>query len=76
MNNNNNQMMPPPPTGLLNSEGHAAGILSPENLAHHGTASSLNYKDWDFNDVAGWLEEHLKLPQYRDVFGKLTAIIK
>jgi hypothetical protein len=53
--------MPPPPTGLLQGELNG-GMLQPENLAHHGTASSLNYKDWDFNDVAGWLEEHLKLP--------------
>jgi len=43
--------------------------LQPENLAHHGAASSLNYKDWDAEDVSGWLEEHLKLPQYKDVFG-------
>ena len=46
------------------------GVLQPENLAHHGTASSLNYKDWDANDVACWLDEHLKLPQYKEVFGK------
>ena len=48
----------------------ANGIIHPENLAHHGTASSLNYKDWDLNDVAGWLEEHLKLLQYKEVFGR------
>jgi hypothetical protein len=50
---------------------HAVGglLIQPENLAHHGTASSLNYKDWDMNDVGGWLEEHLKLPQYKDIFG-------
>jgi hypothetical protein len=59
--NNNINCMPPPPTGLLQGELNG-GMLQPENLAHHGTASSLNYKDWDFNDVAGWLEEHLKLP--------------
>jgi hypothetical protein len=37
-------------------------ILNPDNLAHHRTASSLNYKDWDFADVSAWLEEHLKVP--------------
>jgi|APCry1669190288_1035285.scaffolds.fasta_scaffold168996_1 hypothetical protein len=42
--------------------GGACPLIQPENLAHHGTASSLNYKDWDSNDVLGWLEEHLKLP--------------
>ena len=51
----------------------ANGIIHPENLAHHGTASSLNYKDWDLNDVAGWLEEHLKLLQYKEVFGKFAS---
>ena len=39
-------------------------IFNPNNLAHHQTASSLDYKDWDHNDVSGWLEDHLKLPQY------------
>ena len=72
--NNNINSMPPPPTGMIQGEmnggGAGGGFLQPETLAHHGTASSLNYKDWDFNDVAGWLEEHLKLPQYKDVFGK------
>jgi hypothetical protein len=67
--NNNINSMPPPPTGMIQGDmngGGAGPLLQPENLAHHGTASSLNYKDWDFNDVAGWLEEHLKLPQYKD----------
>jgi len=67
--NNNINSMPPPPTGIIQGDmngGGGGGLLHPENLAHHGTASSLNYKDWDFNDVAGWLEEHLKLPQYKD----------
>jgi hypothetical protein len=45
-------------------------ILSPDNLAHHRTASSLNYKEWDFSDVSAWLEEHLKIPQYKEVFCK------
>ena len=65
--NNNINSMPPPPTGMMQGDMNGGGgLLQPENLAHHGTASSLNYKDWDFNDVAGWLEEHLKLPQYKD----------
>jgi len=67
--NNNINSMPPPPTGMIQGDmngGVGGGLIHPENLAHHGTASSLNYKDWDFNDVAGWLEEHLKLPQYKD----------
>ena len=67
--NNNINSMPPPPTGMIQGDMNGGGggsLLHPENLAHHGTASSLNYKDWDFNDVAGWLEEHLKLPQYKD----------
>jgi hypothetical protein len=37
-------------------------ILNSGELAHHNTASSLNYKDWDAVDVHAWLEEHLKLP--------------
>jgi hypothetical protein len=67
--NNNINSMPPPPTGMMQGDmngGVGGPLLQPENLAHHGTASSLNYKDWDFNDVTGWLEEHLKLPQYKD----------
>jgi len=63
--NNNNGIAPL--TGDLNFP-----LIQPENLAHHGTASSLNYKDWDSNDVLGWLEEHLKLPQYKEVFGKIS----
>ena len=47
--------------------------LQPETLAHHNTASSLNYKDWGAQDVQGWLEEHLKLPQYKDTFSKLVS---
>ena len=46
-------------------------LMNPDNLAHHRTASSLDYKDWDFSDIQAWLEEHLKLPQYKEVFGKL-----
>ena len=45
-------------------------LIHPDMLAHHGTASSLNYKDWSLGDVSGWLEEHLKLAQYKEVFGK------
>lgn len=45
-------------------------ILNPDDLAHHRTASSLDYKDWDFSDVSAWLEEHLKIPQYKDNFCK------
>lgn len=45
-------------------------ILNPDNLAHQRTASSLDYKDWDFNDVFGWLEDHLKLAQYKETFCK------
>lgn len=74
--NNNINSMPPPPTGMIQVEINGVGLLQPENLAHHGTASSLNYKDWDFNDVAGWLEDHLKLPQYKDVFGKHRSYSK
>ena len=39
-------------------------------LAHHVNASSLDYKEWQMNDVMQWLDEHLRLPQYRDIFCK------
>jgi hypothetical protein len=31
-------------------------LSNPANLAHHQSASSLNYKDWEYNDVSQWLE--------------------
>lgn len=43
---------------------------NPDNLAHHLSASSLIYKDWSNADVLTWLEQHLKITQYRDIFGK------
>ena len=43
-------------------------------LAHHVNASSLDYKEWQMNDVMQWLDEHLKLPQYRDIFCKYHSL--
>ena len=37
-------------------------------LPHHINASSLDYKEWPLLDVLNWLEEHLKLPSYKDTF--------
>ena len=39
-------------------------------LAHHQSASSLDYKEWLMHDVLQWLDEHLKLPHYKEVFCK------
>ena len=33
-------------------------------------ATSGSYKNWDASDVADWLSNQIKLPQYGKVFGK------
>ena len=40
-------------------------------LAHHVNASSLDYKEWLMHDVLQWMDEHLRLPQYKEIFCKL-----
>lgn len=43
-------------------------------LAHHQNASSLDYREWNLEDVLNWLGDHLKIAQYQETFSNILEI--